>query len=156
MSDGDATKTKVINLEKLCNFVVDNFFIWNHLSFKNYVWILTFEIQNFQTTSDGQMTKTKVVDLEKLCNFIVDHFFIRNHLSKKKSREFPHIWNSNFSNNLRWRNDQNKSCRSREVMQLYSWWLFHLNSLRSQILISKLDEHRFKHPKYSNSLIIYF
>jgi hypothetical protein len=30
-SDGEMTKTKVVDLEKLCNFVVDNFFIWNHL-----------------------------------------------------------------------------------------------------------------------------
>jgi hypothetical protein len=27
MSDGETTKTKVVNLKKLCNFVVHNFFI---------------------------------------------------------------------------------------------------------------------------------
>jgi hypothetical protein len=27
---------------------------------------VTFEIENFQTTSDGEIIKTKVVDLEKL------------------------------------------------------------------------------------------
>ena len=30
-SDGEMPKTKVVDIEKLCNFVVDNFFIWNHL-----------------------------------------------------------------------------------------------------------------------------
>jgi hypothetical protein len=29
--DGEMTKTKVIDLEKLFNFVVRNFFIWNNL-----------------------------------------------------------------------------------------------------------------------------
>jgi hypothetical protein len=29
--DGETTKTKVVDLEKLCNFVVDNFFIWIRL-----------------------------------------------------------------------------------------------------------------------------
>ena len=29
-SDGETTKIKVVDLEKLYNFVVDNFFIWNH------------------------------------------------------------------------------------------------------------------------------
>ena len=61
------TKTKVINLEKLYNFVVDNFFIWNHLCLKNYIWIShIFEIQIFQTTSDGEKDKTKFVDLKQL------------------------------------------------------------------------------------------
>jgi hypothetical protein len=30
-SDGETTKTKVVDLEKLRNFAVDNFFIWNRL-----------------------------------------------------------------------------------------------------------------------------
>jgi hypothetical protein len=29
--DGETTKMKVIDLEKLCNFVVDNFLIWIRL-----------------------------------------------------------------------------------------------------------------------------
>jgi len=32
-------KKKVVDLEKLWNFVVDNFFIWHHLVVENYVWI---------------------------------------------------------------------------------------------------------------------
>jgi hypothetical protein len=81
----------------LCNFVVDNFFVWNHLSNKTYIWILTFEIWFFQTTLDGETTKTKVVDLKMLCNFIVDNFFIGNLLSKENiMAEFPHNSNSFF------------------------------------------------------------
>jgi len=64
-----------------------------------------FEIQICETTSDGETSKTKVVDLEKLYNFIVDDFFIWNNLYKKKSREFPHIWNSNF---FQTKSDENK------------------------------------------------
>jgi len=37
-------KMKVVDLEKLWNFVVDNFFIWNHLVIENYVEFLKFEI----------------------------------------------------------------------------------------------------------------
>jgi hypothetical protein len=36
-SNGEMTKKKVVDLEKLCNFVVDNFFIWNYLVKENYV-----------------------------------------------------------------------------------------------------------------------
>ena len=36
--DGEMTKTKIVDLEELYNYVVDNFFfIWNHLSKENYV-----------------------------------------------------------------------------------------------------------------------
>ena len=38
-SDEETIKIKVVDLEKLWNFVVDNFLIWNHLVKKNYVWI---------------------------------------------------------------------------------------------------------------------
>jgi hypothetical protein len=30
-SNGETTKIKIVDLEKLYNFVVDNFFIWIHL-----------------------------------------------------------------------------------------------------------------------------
>jgi hypothetical protein len=43
-SNGKTTKMKVIGLEKLWNFVVDNVLGWNHLVMQNYVWILKFEI----------------------------------------------------------------------------------------------------------------
>ena len=65
--DGQIAKIKVVNLKKLCNFVVDNFLIWNHLSKKNYGRISShFKFNFFQTTSDGEMSETKVVDLKKL------------------------------------------------------------------------------------------
>jgi hypothetical protein len=35
----ETTNTKVLDLEKLYNFVVDNFFIWSHLVKENYVQI---------------------------------------------------------------------------------------------------------------------
>jgi hypothetical protein len=36
-SNGETTKTKVTDLEKLCNFVVEIFFIWIHLFKENYL-----------------------------------------------------------------------------------------------------------------------
>jgi hypothetical protein len=37
-SDGKTTKINFVDLEKLQNFVVDNFLIWNHLVIQNYIW----------------------------------------------------------------------------------------------------------------------
>jgi hypothetical protein len=51
------TNIKVVGIEELWNFVVDNVLVWNHLVMQNYVWI-------FQTISDGKTTKIKVVGLE--------------------------------------------------------------------------------------------
>jgi len=73
-------KNKSCRSQKVMQHVVDNFFIWNHLSNKNYVWFLKFKIHFFQTTSDGETPKTKVVDLENLCNFVVVDVFNWNHL----------------------------------------------------------------------------
>jgi hypothetical protein len=35
--DGEMTKIKVVDLEKLWDFVVYNFFIWNHLLLQNTI-----------------------------------------------------------------------------------------------------------------------
>jgi len=40
-SDGETSKVKVVDFEKLCNFVLDYLFIWNHLPKENYMWILS-------------------------------------------------------------------------------------------------------------------
>ena len=37
-SDGKSTKTKVVDLDETYNFVVDDFFIWNHLRSQYYDW----------------------------------------------------------------------------------------------------------------------
>ena len=100
--DEEMTKIKIVDLEKLHNFVVDNFLSWNHFVKENYVWISKISI--FKKSSNGEITKMKVVDLEKLCNYLVDNFFIWNHLVKKNYVWISHIWNLNFSNDLGWRN----------------------------------------------------
>jgi hypothetical protein len=41
---------------------------------------------------------------------------------------FFQIENLNCSNKVRWRNDQNKNCRSWWVLQICGLWLFHLKS----------------------------
>jgi hypothetical protein len=43
-SDGETAKIKVVDLEKLWNFVVDNFLIWNILSTKTTFEFLKFKI----------------------------------------------------------------------------------------------------------------
>ena len=46
----------------------------------------------------------------------------------------------NFSNDLGRRNDINQSCSTGRCMQLYSWWLCHLNSFRTQNLCFKIND----------------
>ena len=38
LSDEEMIKIKVIDIDELYNFVVDDFFSWNHLVFENIVW----------------------------------------------------------------------------------------------------------------------
>jgi hypothetical protein len=74
ISNGETTKTKVVDLEKLYTFIVDHF-LFEIIKLRIIMSkFLIFEIQNFQTTSDGETTKTKVVDLEKLYIFVSHHF----------------------------------------------------------------------------------
>ena len=46
-SDKETHNIKVVDLEKLRNFVVHNFFIWIHLEFWIYVWISQIWNSNF-------------------------------------------------------------------------------------------------------------
>jgi hypothetical protein len=72
-------QNKVVDLDELYNFVVTDFFIWNHLESHNSIWssyILKFKFWVIQTKLDGEMTKTKIVDLDKLYNFVVDDLLI--------------------------------------------------------------------------------
>ena len=58
--DGETSKMKVVDFEKLWNFVVDNFFIKIILSTKTKFEFLKFEIQTLKTTSNGETTKWKL------------------------------------------------------------------------------------------------
>ena len=60
---------KVVHLDELQNFFVDNFSIWNHLLFQNFIWssyILKFKFWIVHTISKEEITKTKVVDLDEI------------------------------------------------------------------------------------------
>jgi hypothetical protein len=67
-SDEQMTKIKSVDLDDFYNFVVDNFFRWNHLLFQNFVWsghFLKFKFWIVQTKSHEKMTKIKVADPKK-------------------------------------------------------------------------------------------
>ena len=69
LSDEQMIKIKVVDLDEFYNFVVDDFFSWNHLLVQNVVWsshFLKFKFWIIQTKSYEKMTKMKVVDLKKL------------------------------------------------------------------------------------------
>jgi hypothetical protein len=66
--------------------------------------------------SDGEMTKIKVVDLDDFYNFVVrDSFILKSFVIQKFYSKFSYfkIQFLNCSNKVGWRNDQNKSYRSR-------------------------------------------
>ena len=72
------TNTKVVDLDKLYNFVVDDFPIWSHLLPKKLFELLIFLKFKFyivQSNLDGEMTKRKLVDLNEFYNFVFDSFF---------------------------------------------------------------------------------
>jgi hypothetical protein len=76
----------------------------------------------FQMVSNGETLNMKVVDPEKLWNFVLYKFFIWNHIVNEIQ-----IWNSNFVNDLKWKNAQHESCRSQKVMKFCSWQVFNFN-----------------------------
>ena len=138
------TKRKVVDLEKLYNFIVNNFFIWNHLSKESYIWISHIWNSKFSNDLHGEASKMIVVNLKMSYNFIVDNPFIWNHLSKRNYVWISHIWNLISSNDIRWRNYQNQSCTPRKVIKLYSWQLFHLNSFMIPNAYWKSDQDKMR------------
>ena len=57
--DGEITKTEVVDLNEIYNFVADDLSIWNHLWFQNSVlcsYILKFIISNYLNNSDEEIT----------------------------------------------------------------------------------------------------
>jgi hypothetical protein len=84
-----------------------------------------------QTTSNGETLNMKVVDTKKLWNFVVYNFFIWNHVVNEIQNWISQIWNSNFVNNLKWKNSKHESCRSQKVMKISSWQNFNLNLFRA-------------------------
>jgi len=61
---------QVVVIEKIHNFVVDYFFIWNHLGLRTYVFnVMILKFIFFwisQMTLDGKTIKSKVVDLDEI------------------------------------------------------------------------------------------
>ena len=59
-SNREMSRTKVVDLEKLYNFIVDNFFIWNHLVKENYVWISHLKFKFFRWPQMEKQQKQKL------------------------------------------------------------------------------------------------
>lgn len=88
MLDGEMTKFKVVDLDDFCNFIVCDFFSWNHLLSKKFIrssHILKFKFWIVRTKSHGKMSKIKVVDLDDLYNFVGSDFSIWNHFLSQNS-----------------------------------------------------------------------
>ena len=61
--DEQMTKIKVVELQKLYNFIIEHLFNFNLFwPTKSTFQYLKFEIWIFQTTLDGETTKMKIVD----------------------------------------------------------------------------------------------
>jgi uncharacterized membrane protein len=122
------TKIKVIDLDKLKNLVVDNFFFWNHLVNVNYIWISQIWNSNFVNDLGWRNYHNESCRSRKVMKLCSWQLFIWNRLVKEN-----YVWISKnlkfeFLNDLGWTNNKNKSCRSRKVMKFCSWQLFHLKS----------------------------
>jgi hypothetical protein len=76
LSDEEMIKIKVVDIEKLHNFVVDNFSSEDIFSGKTMFEFPEFKIWILKMNSNGETTKIKVVDLKKLHNFGVDNLLI--------------------------------------------------------------------------------
>ena len=79
LSDEEMTKIKVIDINELYNFVVDDFFSWSRSLIKNSIWSsqnLNFKFQIIQIESDGEMTKIKILHLDVFYNFDFGDFSI--------------------------------------------------------------------------------
>ena len=126
------TKIKVIDLDELYNFVVDDFFSWSRSLIKNSIWrsqTLNFKFQIVQIESDGEMTKIKILRLNEFYNFGFGDFSIGNHLLTStfvRSCQILKIQNLNCSNELICTRDRYNSCISRWVIQFCCLWFLHL------------------------------
>jgi hypothetical protein len=67
--NGKITNRKVVGLEKLWNFVVDNVLVWIYLVMQNYVWVLNFEFLNYLEWKNHQNKSCKSWNVIKLCNW---------------------------------------------------------------------------------------
>jgi hypothetical protein len=75
VSNGETFEIKVVDLEKLWNFVAYNIFVRKHIINKKTTFeSLKFEFQILETASKGETPKMKVVDLKTLWNFVVQPF----------------------------------------------------------------------------------
>ena len=77
------TKMKIVDLDRLYNFVIDDFFSWSRSLIINSIWssqTLNFEFKIIQIESDGEMAKIKILHLDEFYNFGFCDFSIWNHL----------------------------------------------------------------------------
>ena len=73
------TKIKIIDLDELYNFVVDEFFSWSRSLIKNSIWssqTLNFKFQIVQIESDEEMTKITTLHLDEFYIFGFGDFSI--------------------------------------------------------------------------------
>ena len=77
--------------------------------------------------------------LQLCCWWLLHHksFAVKNYCLKLS---FLKIQNLNCSNQVTWKDGQNESCKSRWVLELCSWQLFHLRSSRQEKLWNNQNE----------------
>ena len=109
-----------------------------------------------------KVVNLKVVELITIYNFYFGHVFMCQSISKHCSQ--IHIWlivswtireacwfvNNVYYHFVRWRNNQNKSCRSWWVIQLWYSSLFSWNHLMVENLVRTCHFFKFKILKCSN------
>jgi hypothetical protein len=82
--NGETVKIKVVNLQKLWNFIVYDFYLKSYSQRKISLNFIKFEIQICKWLWIEETSKKKVVDLKKLWNFVLPPFEIVGHFGFSK------------------------------------------------------------------------
>lgn len=153
---------KVVNLEKLYNFIVQHYFIWIHLEFQNMIWIYLYWVPKMKhtakTTLKSSLPWVKHTVKTTLCHV---SFFLaqgKQHLClcRKTRRRFSHIAKMGFLYWLSWIGHLG-------VLYLYytytqpGWW--------TELIVSMIDiqksgkfllyHYNFSHPLFGMAILIY-
>ena len=91
-------------------------------------------------------------DFNKVAIDIVHKLIHLSHSCKWLIWKMYPIVNNVYYHFVGWRNYQYKSCKSRWVVQLCCWWLFHLKSLTVPKICLKLSYFEIQILNYSNKV----
>ena len=121
-------KQNFVDIEKWCNFVVNDFFILNHLSVENYIRSSQIWNSNFAYDLGWRHDQNKFIDIKKLCNFVFDNFLFEIIYLQKTMFEVLtfKFWIFKWPQMEEWQ--KTKAVYLKELYNFVIWQPFHLKS----------------------------